>query len=88
MQAKVETDGEDAVMCSVKVERDVPSAARLSSNGKPFVTIGSDCDAVSPARSSSTSQRLLLENDTWQSTVYKDLSALHVQHKWFRLAHD
>ena len=25
---------------------------------------------------------------TWQSTVYKDLSTLHVQHSWFRLAHD
>ena len=26
--------------------------------------------------------------DTWQSTVYKDLSVLHVQYNWFRLAHD
>ena len=26
--------------------------------------------------------------DTWQSTVYKDLSALHAQYSWFRLAHD
>ena len=26
--------------------------------------------------------------DTWQSTVYKDLSALHVQYSWFRSAHD
>ena len=25
--------------------------------------------------------------DTWQSTVYKDLSTLHVQYSWFRLAH-
>ena len=26
--------------------------------------------------------------DTWQSTVYKDLSTLHVQYNWFRLAYD
>ena len=26
--------------------------------------------------------------DTWQSTVDKDLSALHVQYNWFRLVHD
>ena len=25
---------------------------------------------------------------TWQSTVYKDLTALHAQYSWFRLAHD
>ena len=24
--------------------------------------------------------------DTWQLTVYKDLSALHVQYRWFRLS--
>ena len=26
--------------------------------------------------------------DTWQSTVYRDLSTLHIQYSWFRLAHD
>ena len=26
--------------------------------------------------------------DTLQSSVYKDLSTLHVQYDWFRLAHD
>ena len=26
--------------------------------------------------------------DTWQSTVYKDLSTLRIQYNWFRLAHD